>query len=93
MAGLSEMTDEQLKALIKESASAAAEEAVKQMFMQLGIDHSNPIEMQADMRYLRDWRTSTATVRRQGLMVAIGIIVTGVLGLIWKTVAYAPPAH
>lgn len=32
------------------------------------------------------WRTSTETVKRQGLLTAVVIITTGVIGLIWMAI-------
>ena len=50
------------------------------------MDVSNPaakIEMQKDFQSLREWRQSMQAVRRHGLLTAVGIIVVGVLGLIY----------
>lgn len=58
-------------------------QAVAETLLKLGIDASDPIELQKDMQHLRQWRESVATVKRQGLMAAVGVITVGVLGLIW----------
>lgn len=76
------MTDDQTK----EIARAAAREAVRETLLALGIDTSNPaamIETQADFQHLRAWRKSLATVKRQGLVSAVGVVTVGLLGLIY----------
>lgn len=58
--------------------------------MTLGIETDEALEVQKDMQHLRAWREAVATVKRQSLMTAIGIITAGVLGLIWLAVKGAP---
>lgn len=89
------MTDEQLSALVKETAERTAEEVLRRTFLTLGIDMSNPsaiVSAQADMQHLRAWRNSVETVKRQGLLSAIGIIVAGIIGLVWTAVKVGPPS-
>jgi hypothetical protein len=59
---------------------------VSETLIKLGIDADDPLEFQADMQHLRNWRQSVATVKRQSLTTAIGIITAGVLGLVWLAV-------
>jgi hypothetical protein len=61
-------------------------ETVAETLLKLGIDASDPIELQRDMQHLRQWRESIATVKKQGIITAVGIIIAGVLGLIWISV-------
>jgi hypothetical protein len=58
-------------------------ETVDATLLKLGIDATDPLEFQADMQHLRAWRQSVNTVKRQSLMTAIGILTTGILGLIY----------
>lgn len=69
------MTETELKKIVAE--------AVAETLLKLGIDASDPIELQKDMQHLREWRESVATVKRQSLITAIGILTVGILGLIW----------
>nr|WMC99355.1 hypothetical protein RAR13_11925 [Aminobacter aminovorans] len=69
------MTDHELRKVVAE--------AVAETLLKLGIDASDPIELQKDMQHLREWRESVATVKRQSLITAIGILTVGILGLIW----------
>lgn len=58
-------------------------EAVKETLMRMGIEADDPLEVQRDMQHLRNWRTSTETIKRQSIMTAIGIVTAGILGAIW----------
>lgn len=72
------MTDAELKKIVAET--------VAETMLKLGIDVSDPIELQKDMQHLREWRESIATVKRQGIITAVGLLVAGFLGLIWMVV-------
>jgi hypothetical protein len=83
------MTEEE----IREIARTAAREAVHEMMIGLGADVSNPaamIEMQKDFLSLREWRQSMASVRRHSLLTAVGVIVVGVLGIIYMSLGSRP---
>lgn len=69
------MTEHEIRKIVAET--------VAETLLKLGIDTADPIELQRDMQHLRQWRESIATVKRQGLITAVGIIIAGVLGLIW----------
>jgi hypothetical protein len=73
---------------VKEVAEAAAEEALRKMFLTLGVDISDPesvIKMQADFKHVRRWRQATETVGDTGLKAAVKFLVTAGLGsmLVW----------
>lgn len=76
------MTEAEMKKIVAET--------VDETLMKLGINAKDPIEFQADMQHLRAWRQSVATVKRQSLTTAIGIISAGVLGLIWMAIKGNP---
>lgn len=90
MTEVSAMTDDQIATLVHKTAEETARRVVAQTFISLGIDAGNPMEMQADMQHLRAWRNSVATVKRQGLMSAVGIIILGLLGMVWSAISNAP---
>lgn len=69
------MTENEVKKIVAE--------AVAETLLTLGIDTSDPVALQKDMAHLRSWRESIATVKKQSLVTAVGIIVAGVLGLIY----------
>jgi hypothetical protein len=66
-------------------------EAVEETLTKLGFDVGKPMEAQKDMQFLRDWRESAATVKKQSLITAVGVITVGVLGLIWLAIQGRPP--
>lgn len=61
-------------------------ETVAETLTRMGIPADDPIEVQKDMQHLRAWRESVSTVKRQGLITAVGILTAGILGLIWMAV-------
>jgi hypothetical protein len=76
------MTEHELKKIVAE--------AVSETLLQLGIDASDPVEMQKDMAHLRAWRESVATVKQQSLITAVGILIAGALGLMWLALRGSP---
>jgi len=77
------MTESEIKRVV----AAAVEETL----MKLGIDSEDPIEVQKDMSFLREWRSSTAAVKRHGLIVSVGTIVLAIMGLVWLTIKGGGP--
>ncbi|RWO06399.1 MAG: hypothetical protein EOS07_21930 [Mesorhizobium sp.] len=71
---------------MNEVAKQAAREAVKETLVSLGFAVDKPLDAQADMQFLRQLRESTATVKRQTLITAVGVITLGILGLIWVAI-------
>jgi hypothetical protein len=77
------------QAEIKHIADESAKAALRDMLTMMGVDATDPkalLEMQQDFAHLRLWRESVETMRTKGLMVATGIIVTGVIGAIWLAI-------
>lgn len=76
------------RAAILESAPTKADLAdivqktVKQTLLQLGVDAQDPIEMQRDFQHLRQWRRAGEDLRNKGMLVLIGIFITGLVSLI-----------
>ena len=72
------MTEEEIKKLVADT--------VKQTLTQLGIEQDKPLEYQKDMAFVRSWRTSSEAVKRQSMLTATGIIITGFIALIWLAI-------
>lgn len=74
---------------------AIVKSTVHETLMALGVDVENPMQVQRDFAALRTWRTSLETVRKQGLIVAVGILVAGFMGLVWVAIhgGAPPPSH
>jgi uncharacterized membrane protein len=62
----------------------AAIEAVNEVFEKLGIDTSEPIEIQADMQAVRNWRMSQRTAKKATVGTVVTVLVTGLLALIYN---------
>ena len=69
-------------------AERAASKAIDGFFMRLGVDTTDPLSMQKDFAHLRAWRESTELVRRKSLTVAVSVIVTGILALIYAAISH-----
>ena len=69
------MNETDIKAIVKTS--------VHETLIALGVDVDDPMQVQRDFAALRSWRTSLETVRKQGLIAAVGILVAGFMGLLW----------
>lgn len=67
---------------IQELISCGVEDALTRM----GIDSSNPLEMQRDFQHLRDWRLAVRDVRRRGMFAMASVLIAGVLGALWMGV-------
>jgi SpoVK/Ycf46/Vps4 family AAA+-type ATPase len=71
---------------IEDIARAAAREAIREMLITMGVDTSNHaamIEMQRDFQSLRSWRQSVQTIQRHSFVTAVGVIIVGLLGMIY----------
>ena len=66
-------------------------ETVAETLTRMGIPADDPIEVQKDMAHLRAWRESVATVKRQGIITAVGILTAGLLGILWLAIKGPPP--
>lgn len=77
------VTDEEARALAKVAAQTAAREVLHELFVTLGVDIDDPTEVQKDFAFVRNWRVSADAIKRQGMLAAIGVVVVGLLGLIW----------
>ena len=57
-------------------------EAVEQTLTTLGVDCKNPLSMQQDFAHLREWRLAMESVRRKGLLVITGLLVSGLVAAV-----------
>ncbi len=70
-----DMSEQELEALL--------EKTVRRTLVSIGIDVDHPVEMQRDFNFVREWRSSVKAIRRNSILTAIGVVVTGSLGLLW----------
>lgn len=59
---------------------------VKQTLLTLGIDMSDPIKLQKDFQHLREWRESTETLKKNGMIAMITIVIAGAATAFWMGV-------
>ena len=78
--------DEATKALIKDVAQETAKETVEVTLTTLGVDHTQPLEVQADFRFVRAMRTTWSSAKSRSAFVAIGLMVTGFFSFFWSAV-------
>lgn len=75
--------DEATRALINDAAEKAAEKTVERTMTTLGVDMSNPLDVQRDMQFIRAMRETWHSAKAKGLLVAMGIMVTGFFSFFW----------
>ncbi len=76
---------------IEHIAAESAKAAVRETLLVMGVDVSDPKsiqEMQRDFAHVRVWRQSVDTVKRQSLIAAVGILVSGIAGAIWMAISF-----
>lgn len=76
------MTDIEVTAV----ANRAAEAAVNRILMRLGVDIDEPeayVDFRRDLAHLRAWRESIDIMKRTSIKTAVGVLITGTLGLLW----------
>lgn len=69
--------------LTREELQSLMRETIVQTLTSCGVDLSEPIELQADFRFVRDWRRSTESIRGKAILAAVGLLVVGLLGVLW----------
>lgn len=81
------MTEEQVESIVKRVAKEAAQEAVKDTLLMMGvrIDDSNAIlSMQQDMKHLRESREGKEEFIKKSRTALMGVFITGAIALITK---------
>jgi len=57
-------------------------QSVHDTLVTLGVEHTDPIEMQKDFAHLRDLRTSSDSIKSKATTTLIGTFVLGIVGLL-----------
>ena len=78
--------DEATRALINDVAEEAANKTVEHTMTSFGIDTANPLEVQADFRFIRGMRETWSSARSRSLFVALGLMITGFFSFFWAAV-------
>lgn len=75
--------EKQLQNLTPEEARALIREAVRETFLMLGVKVDDPIEVQKDFQHLRDWRTTTESIKSKTAVAVVGLVVSGLAAALW----------
>lgn len=67
----------------REELRELMQQTVCETLTRLGIDVRNPIELQADMRALREWRLLMKAIRKSAIVSLLGLLVTGLGTATW----------
>ena len=74
------------RAAMRLVADEAAEITVTRMLLAMGINsdnNANILEMQADIRFLREWRLSTTKIRLRAMLAVTAVLLSGTFAAIW----------
>lgn len=75
--------------LTRDDAEDLIKRTVKETLTSMGLDTSDPMEMQRDFQALRDWRLLYGTMRSKGLLTVIVMMTTGLVTAIVIGIKYA----
>ncbi len=78
-----DMGREELRLMMAEVAKAAAQEAVTETLLRMGLKADDPIEAQKDFQHLRQWRKSTQSLGMKATAAALTLMVSGALAALW----------
>lgn len=73
----------------REDAEDLIKRTVKVTLTSMGVDTSDPMEMQRDFQALREWRTTWNTIRSRGVLTIVGLLATGLVAVIVLGIKYA----
>ncbi len=69
--------------ITKDEIEQVVEATVDAILTRLGVDTEDPIELQRDMQFVRDWRKSTEAVKGKALVTIISVLVCGTAGALF----------
>lgn len=75
--------DQSLNNLTRDEAQVLIREAVREAFLMLGMKVDDPIEAQKDFQHLREWRSTTESIKTKSLIAFVGILVSGFSAAVW----------
>lgn len=75
--------DPRITIMTEEELTEHTQKIIHSTLTALGLDISEPIELQHDFRALRDWRHSIESIKSKALITSIGIIVVGIAAALW----------
>lgn len=73
------LTEDQLRRIVHETV----QQTVSETMLRLGVQVTDPIEMQKDFQHLRDWRKTTDSVKTKAMLAMVGILISGLAASVW----------
>jgi hypothetical protein len=80
---MADNNDELNVTLTRGELKSLMQDAVSEAFVRMGMDASDPLEMQRDFQHLRDWRLAVAATKSKGFLTIIGLLTAGVFAALW----------
>lgn len=80
---MADQNDPRVAIMTEEELTEHTQKVIRSTLTALGLDISEPIELQRDFQALRDWRLSVESVKSKALITSIGIIVAGIAAALW----------
>lgn len=84
------LSEEEIRAIARE----AAEAAVKETFLVLGVDINDPkdvIALQKRLAFLQSFEATASAAARHSVLALSALVVLGVAALIWQRISGGPP--
>ena len=75
--------EQQLHNLTPDEARSLIREAVRETFLMLGVKVDDPIEVQKDFQHLREWRSTSESIKSKGVLTVAGIFFSGLAAAVW----------
>ena len=94
------MTESEIREIIKsvlhENADLQREQfdqvmlkTISTILTAFGMDERDRVEIRADLAHLRQWRKSTESVKKAGWIAILGVLASGLGGVLWLGVKTA----
>lgn len=77
------MADDRVAIMTEDELTEHTRKVIRDTLTALGIDVTQPIEIQRDFQVLRDWRKSMESIKSKALVTSIGIIIVGIAAAFW----------
>jgi hypothetical protein len=72
----------ELREIMRDTARETARETVRETLQGLGVDMDDPVAVQHDFAFIREWRTLWASARRRAVIATVGVLITAAVGAI-----------
>lgn len=75
--------------LTRDDAEDLVKRTVKETLTTMGVDTDDPLEMQRDFQALREWRLLRSAVQSKGVLMLVGLAVSGLVAALIMGIKYA----